>query len=67
MNQDALHQIELLGESLQEQLEIGIHSLQIDGHLQRLDLGPGVSNIDREQIIDSYGFTHTGVYLSISN
>jgi hypothetical protein len=58
VNQDTINQLRLLGHQLQENLEVDDDNFQENGEQ---DLGPGINNEEREDIVDSYGFIHTGV------
>ena len=48
----------MLGHRLQESLEIDSEDFQEGGER---DLGPGIDDEEREDIVDEYGFIHTGV------
>ena len=58
VNLDAINQLRLLGHRLQESLEIDSEDFQEGGER---DLGPGIDDEEREDIVDEYGFIHTGV------
>jgi len=58
VNLDAINLLRLLGHRLQESLEIDSEDFQEGGER---DLGPGIDDEEREDIVDEYGFIHTGV------
>ena len=58
VNLDTINQLRLLGHRLQESLEIDSEDFQEGGER---DLGPGIDDEEREDIVDEYEFIHTGV------